>query len=80
MKQIKIRFFAAFREATGIEMEQVESTAGTPADLFAECSDRFEALQTYSEAMVAINDEMSDWDSPLQDGDEVLFFPPVAGG
>jgi molybdopterin synthase sulfur carrier subunit len=30
--------------------------------------------------MVAINDEMSDWNAALTDGDEVLFFPPVAGG
>ena len=80
MKHIKIRFFAAFREATGTETEQVNSAAETPAALFAECSSRYDALQSYSSAMVAINDEMSDWDSVLQDGDEVLFFPPVAGG
>jgi molybdopterin converting factor small subunit len=30
--------------------------------------------------MVAINDEMSDWNATLGDDDEVLFFPPVAGG
>jgi molybdopterin converting factor small subunit len=29
---------------------------------------------------VAINDEMSNWDAPVSDGDEVLLFPPVAGG
>jgi len=80
MKQIRIRYFAAFREATGIETEQVNSEAGTPAALFAECSDRFDRLHKYASAMVALNDEMSDWETPLQDGDEVLFFPPVAGG
>ena len=31
-------------------------------------------------ALVAINDQMADWASPLSDADEVLFFPPVAGG
>ena len=31
-------------------------------------------------SLVAINDEMVQWDSPFSDGDEVLFFPPVAGG
>ena len=29
---------------------------------------------------VAINDELAAWDVELRSGDEVLFFPPVAGG
>jgi molybdopterin converting factor small subunit len=29
---------------------------------------------------VAINDELADWNVTLTAGDEVLFFPPVAGG
>jgi len=80
MNQINVRYFAAFREATGIEIEQVETKAVSPAELFSECASRFDGLQTYSAAMVAINDEMSDWNAALNDGDEVLFFPPVAGG
>ena len=80
MNQIKVRYFAAFREATGIETEQVDTTATSAAELFSECAGRFDGLQPYSAAMVAINDEMSDWDTQLVDGDEVLFFPPVAGG
>lgn len=80
MNQFKVRYFAAFREATGIGSEQVQSSAQSPAELFSECAARYDQLQSYSAAMVAINDEMSDWDSPLSDGDEVLFFPPVAGG
>ena len=80
MKQIKVRYFAAFREATQTESERLQTEAETPSALFAECAVRFEQLQNYSAAMVAINDDMADWDSALSDGDEVLFFPPVAGG
>jgi len=29
---------------------------------------------------VAVNEEFSDWQRPLEDGDRVVFIPPVAGG
>ena len=77
---LKVRYFAAFREATGIGSEEISSSARTPEELFAECAGRHSALKSHSSSLVAINDEMSDWQSPLQEGDEVLFFPPVAGG
>ncbi len=80
MKNIKVRYFAAYREETGIGSESVSTEAGTAAELFAECSARHAGLQSYSAALVAINDEMSDWSAALGEGDEVLFFPPVAGG
>jgi molybdopterin converting factor subunit 1 len=75
-----VRYFAAFREAAGIESESVETSAATAAELFEECSGRHESLQSFSASLVAINDEMSTWEAVLSDGDEVLFFPPVAGG
>ena len=80
LKNIKIRYFAAYREETGIDSETVNTSAGTPAELFAECSVKHTGLQSYSAALVAINDEMADWNATLNKGDEVLFFPPVAGG
>lgn len=78
--KLTVRYFAAFREAAGVESEAVETNAGTPALLFAECASRHDALSRYSASLVAINDEMADWNASLSDGDEVLFFPPVAGG
>jgi molybdopterin converting factor small subunit len=78
--KIHVRYFAAFREAAGTAGELVETQAGTPAALFGECAGRHAGLQTYSASLVAINDEMADWEQPLAEGDEVLFFPPVAGG
>jgi molybdopterin converting factor subunit 1 len=80
VKNIKVRYFAAYRDETGVGSEKVNTGAGTPAELFAECSARHAGLQSYSAALVAINDEMSDWNASLREGDEVLFFPPVAGG
>jgi len=78
--KIEVRYFAAFREAAGAASETVETTAQTAADLFAECARRHPGLQSWSASLVAVNDEMADWQRALADGDEVLFFPPVAGG
>jgi len=77
---LTVRYFAAFRELTGVGMEIVETDAASPSDLFGECAARHDGLQKFTSSMVAVNDEMASWDSSLSDGDEVLFFPPVAGG
>ena len=78
--QVRVRYFAAFRDATGVETEHIESSAATVGALFGEMVQRFEGLQHEPAALVAINDELCDWDTPFADGDEVLFFPPVARG
>ncbi len=78
--RITVRYFAAFREAAGTESEALDTSAATPGELFAECQSRHAGLQRYDASLVAVNDRMSDWNAPLADADEVLFFPPVAGG
>ena len=78
--RLTVRYFAAFRDATGCSTEQLDSNAGSAAELFSECARRHDGLQHEAAALVAVNDEMTDWKVNLQEGDEVLFFPPVAGG
>jgi molybdopterin converting factor subunit 1 len=78
--KVTVRYFAAFREAVGISAEPIDTEVSTPAALFAECASRHPALGAYSASLVAVNDEMGDWEQPLEEGDEILFFPPVAGG
>lgn len=77
---VRVSYFAAFREAAGVSSERVETDAATAEALFAECAGRHPKLQRYTASLVAVNDEMRGWDALLTDGDEVLFFPPVAGG
>jgi len=77
---IKVRYFALFREQAGVESESIDWSGGTAADLFQEMAGRHAALMPEAAALVAINDEMSGWETTLAEGDEVLFFPPVAGG
>ena len=30
--------------------------------------------------VVVVNEEFAEWDTPIGDGDRVVFIPPVAGG
>ena len=78
--KIKVRYFALFREQTGCASESIDCSVVTAAELFQLMAEKHSGLKTEAAALVAINDEMAGWETPLADGDEVLFFPPVAGG
>jgi len=76
----RVRYFALFREQTGCGSETVDWSGGTAAELFQMMAEKHPGLKTEAAALVAVNDEMSGWETTLNQDDEVLFFPPVAGG
>jgi molybdopterin converting factor subunit 1 len=78
--EVTARYFAAFRERAGRESERVSTQASTAADLYGELARRHGFADSVARCKVAINDELADWNAALAAGDEVLFFPPVAGG
>ena len=78
--KIRVRYFALFREQAGCDSETVNWTGGTAAELFQLMAAKHPPLKDQAAALVAINDEMRGWETALNEDDEVLFFPPVAGG
>jgi len=77
---LKVRYFALLREQAGRAAEAVHTEARTPQQLYAQLQ-RERGLKLAPQFLrVAINDEFSDWQQPLSDGDTVVFLPPVAGG
>ena len=78
--KVRVRYFALFREQAGCESETVDWSGGTAAELFQMVAKTHPSLQSQAAALVAINDEMCEWDTRLNEDDEALFFPPVAGG
>lgn len=80
MKTVHVSFFAAFREQAGREQCTVETEARDAAALFEELRGAYPGLARYDAMKFAINDELCARDTPLGDGDRVLYFPPVAGG
>lgn len=83
---IQLKLFAALREQTGIEFEQLDLPAGvaTLGDLRGHLRNRgpqwAEALDTAKASRGAINQRMAQETDAIKDGDEVAFFPPVTGG
>jgi molybdopterin converting factor subunit 1 len=80
MPRLRLQYFALLREEAGRQSETVETAAPTPAALYTELAARHGFRLPAAQLRVAVNAAFSDWDRPLQDGDEVVFIPPVAGG
>ena len=79
-KTITVRYFAAFREHSGVAEETVTIDAETAGDVFEALKHRHGSAEPVGHCKVAINDEMAGWAQAVSDGDTVLLFPPVAGG
>ena len=76
---IRIEYFAVLREHVGRAQEDLATTASTVGELYAELDQRY-VFPPIGRVKVAVNDEFRDWNTPLEDGDFVVFIPPVAGG
>lgn len=77
---VTTHYFAVFREKAGCEREAVATASATAAELFDEIADRHGFADNRERCKVAINGALAGWESVLNNGDEILFFPPVAGG
>lgn len=80
---IKILYFAHLREQleTGSEELSVEPDVGSLVARLRSRGGRWEELFGGGQmVMIAVNQEMANAATPLAEGDEVAFFPPVTGG
>jgi molybdopterin synthase sulfur carrier subunit len=84
--KVDVLYFASLREAVGTGRESVElpegvATAGAlRGHLRARGGAWAEALADGRTLRVAVDQAMAGVDTPLRDGAEVAFFPPVTGG
>jgi sulfur-carrier protein len=79
---IRVLFFASLAEITGAREKTVDAAAvADVASVFDKFAREFPALESYrSSVLFALNSEFARLGSPVRDGDEIAFFPPVSGG
>lgn len=80
--RVRILFFGQLKEVAGRERDTLELPEGAcVADLLRRYAEVKPALQPYYDVMaVALNQEYSEAESALHEGDEVALIPPVSGG
>ncbi|MBI2435462.1 MAG: MoaD/ThiS family protein [Candidatus Hydrogenedentes bacterium] len=79
-RNIHLGYYAVLREQRGLSEERLATAAATPRALYEELRARHGFRLGVPQLRVVVNDEFGSWDTPLQEGDHVVFIPPVAGG
>ncbi|HEY8605544.1 MAG TPA: molybdopterin converting factor subunit 1 [Noviherbaspirillum sp.] len=85
-RTIRLRFFASVREAVGIAQEElalpdeVRTVGQVRSLLVARGGVWADALAEGRALRMAYNQQMTGADTPVGEGGEVAFFPPVTGG
>ncbi|MGH8299272.1 MAG: NTP transferase domain-containing protein [Steroidobacteraceae bacterium] len=79
-RRINVQYYALLREQAGRSSESLLTAAATPRDLYQQLRGRYPFSLAPEMLRVAVNSEFSEWGHRLQDGDSVVFIPPVAGG
>ena len=75
---ITVKYFASLKESVGLDSEQiVAKSVKNVQDIWDQVS---QAHAMPDNLLVAVNQEYAGFDSMVNDGDEVAFFPPVTGG
>lgn len=79
--RVKVLLFSHLKYALGTDELQVELPAGaTAADLMAHIRGMVDERVAGIPLRAAVNQVYVPDDTPLSDGDEVVFIPPVQGG
>lgn len=85
-RMITVLYFARLRETLGTGAERITLPAavcdveGLRALLVARGGEWEQELAPNRPVRAAVNQAMAAGDTPVADGDEIAFFPPVTGG
>src|SRR5208282_3369959 len=80
--KVNVLFFGITHDLTGFAQEQIDLPEGEKLEGLRRLYEtRFPRLVSVGGSLlVAVNQEIAKGSTPLRDGDEVAFMPPVSGG
>jgi len=79
-KQVKLVYYAKLREERGFNEETIETLACTCGGLYEELRFRHRFSLSIKALRCARNGGFCQWSQLIEQGDEIVFIPPVAGG
>lgn len=79
---IEVLLFARLREIIGQERVTVHrQDLLTVRDVWDGLRAQYPQLDGFDKSLlISVNQEFAGWDTPVKEGDELAFFPPVSGG
>jgi sulfur-carrier protein len=79
---IRVLFFASLADITGMRETCLDSAGFADVNsIFEKFTRDFPKLEKHRSSMLfALNSEFARPGTPVKDGDEIAFFPPVSGG
>jgi sulfur-carrier protein len=79
---IRVLFFASLADIAGMRETSLDATDFPDVkSVFEKFARDFPSFESYrSSVLFALNSEFARPGSPVKDGDEIAFFPPVSGG
>jgi molybdopterin converting factor subunit 1 len=80
--RVRVRLFAVLRDAAGLSEAELRLAPGATAeDAWRRLAADHPALASKRASLAAaVNRRYAPFDTPLADGDELVFIPPVSGG
>ena len=77
---VRVLYFASLRDAAGRAEEDVHTGAADLVSLYAELQARHQLPFSQRQLRVAVDGAFVPWTTPLREGTDVAFLPPVSGG
>ncbi len=77
---VKILYFASLADRAGCIEESVDTQSTTAKSIYEEACLRHGFTFGIDKLRVAVNGAFVGWEFVVNDGDEIVFIPPVSGG